>query len=191
MTPEEFLAWEAEQETRSEYHEGEIFGMAGGTYHHSLIASNVGGALRDALRGRCRVLTSDMRVRLTERRYVYPDALAVCGTPEIGTGDVLLNPSLVVEVLSHSTEAFDRGTKTRLYLQLPSLRGLVLVSQEVPEVMAYSRTDAGTWEVLSDDGASISVPALDLSLADLYDGVDFGPDPMPQALRERRVAYAA
>ena len=193
MTPEAYLAWEADQEFRSEYHEGEVFAMAGGTMRHALVGTNVAVALHNALKGRCRVLSSDMRVQLTERRYVYPDASAVCGAPEIGSGDVLLNPSLVVEVLSHSTEAFDRGTKTRLYLRLPSLRGLLLVSQEVPEVMAYSRTAAGGWEVTGDEDGRVSIAALglDLALAEVYDGVDFGPNPMPQALRERRVAYAA
>lgn len=192
MTPAEYLAWEAEQESRSEYHEGEIFAIAGGTPRHSLIGGNLTATLHAALRGQCRVHTSDLRVRLTESRYVYPDLTAVCGEPEVGPGDVLLNPSLVVEVLSPSTEAFDRGTKTRLYLQIPSLVGLLLVSQDVPEVMVYSRTAAGGWEAISDDGARIRVPALglDLALADLYDGIDFGPNPMPDSLRERLATYA-
>ena len=193
MTPAEYLAWEAEQEFKSEYHEGEIFAMSGGSLKHARIAPNLSAMLRDAMRGRCGVFSSDLRVQLTECRYVYPDLTAVCGEPEVGPGDVLLNPSLVVEVLSPSTEAFDRGTKTRLYLQIPSLVGLLLVSQDVPEVMVYSRTAAGGWEAISDDGARIRVPALglDLALDDLYDGIDFGPNPMPDSLRERLATYAA
>src|SRR5262245_50639784 len=115
MTAEEYLAFERASEQKHEYADGEIFAMSGGTYEHGLIAGNVLGELRGALLERpCTVQGSDVRVKaVATKRYLYPDVSVVCGRPvfEDETRDTLLNPRVIVEVLSDSTERYDRGDK--------------------------------------------------------------------------------
>ncbi len=119
---------------KHEYAEGDVFAMSGGTLEHSLVAANFVRELGNGLAGRdCRVLTSDMRVGIEAgRRYVYPDASVVCGPPvfEDDQRDTLVNPTIVVEVLSDSTEAYDRGDKFAQYRRVAALREYVLASQK-------------------------------------------------------------
>lgn len=149
LSPEDYLAFERASDEKHEYADGDIFAMSGGTMAHSLIAMNMGGELRNALAGRpCRVLSSDMRVKLVPGpRYVYPDVSVVCGAPllEDGIGDTLLNPAIAVEVLSESSEAYDRGDKFVRYRALPSLQEYVLVSQKEARVEVYSRQADDAW----------------------------------------------
>jgi len=145
LSPEEYLAWERQQEEKHEYFEGEVYAMAGASMRHNRLALEVATVLNAALRGRCLVVGSDQRVRTRERRYVYPDVTAVCGTPVFEHGDVLVNPAIVVEVLSGTTEQYDRGLKWEGYQSLPSLTDYVLVSQDQPRIEHFGRAADGRW----------------------------------------------
>jgi len=151
LTAEEYLAFERASEQRHEFANGEAFAMSGGTREHSLIAANVTREFGNALLDRpCEVHTSDLRVKLaTGSRYVYPDVSVVCGEPrfEDAQRDTLVNPSVIVEVLSDASEAYDRGDKFALYRALPSLRDYVLVSQKTMLVEHFHREDDGSWRL--------------------------------------------
>jgi Uma2 family endonuclease len=149
LSPEEYLAFERASELRHEYADGEIFVRAGSTYEHSLIAANIIGELSLALEDRpCRVLTSDMRIKIQATgRYVYPDASVVCGSSiyEDATRDTLLNPVVVIEVLSDSSEAYDRGDKFAQYRSIESLKEYVLASQKEARIEHFRRLPDGSW----------------------------------------------
>lgn len=149
VTAAEYLAFERAAEERHEYIDGEIVAMAGGTSEHSLIAANLVAELRAALRERpCRAYSSDLRVKIeSSQSYTYPDVSVVCGPPrfEDAKRDVLLNPLAIFEVLSDSTEGYDRGEKFAHYRTVPSLADYVLVSQRSALVEHYHRQADGTW----------------------------------------------
>lgn len=149
LSPKEYLDFERSSPLRHEYADGELFAMAGGTLEHSAIAANIIGELRNALRGQgCRVLTSDMRIKIAaSHRYVYPDGAVVCARPEFEDEqrDTLLNPRVIVEVLSDSSEAYDRGDKFAQYRTLPSLEEYVLASQKAPRIEVFTRQPDGSW----------------------------------------------
>lgn len=149
LSPQEYLALERSSEQRHEYADGEIFAMAGATHEHNLIAGNLFGELRQALLERpCVVYSSDMRIKSAATgRYLYPDVAAVCGDPafEDETRDTLLNPAVIVEVLSNSTEAYDRGDKFAQYQAIPSCQEYVLASQKEPRIEHFRRLPDGTW----------------------------------------------
>ncbi len=149
MTSEEYLAFERASDQKHEYVDGEIFAMSGGTREHSLLATNVTTSLSLALRRRpCEVHNSDMKVRSgREPEYHYPDVSVVCGKPifEDETRDVLLNPKVIVEVLSESTERYDRGDKFESYGTIASLEEYVLISQMKVRVEHYHRGPDGAW----------------------------------------------
>lgn len=151
MSHAEYLVAEAASKTRHEFLDGEVFAMAGGTPEHGALAMAVGGALVNALRGRpCRVFNSDVRVRIRETGLTtYPDVSVVCGHLERDEEDThaIVNPVLVIEVLSDSTEAYDRGEKAAHYRQLGSLKEYVLMSQHEPRIEVFRRNDAGHWEL--------------------------------------------
>jgi Uma2 family endonuclease len=170
LTAEEYLAFERASEQKHEFANGEVFAMSGGTREHSLIAANVIGELRSALTDRpCEVHTSDLRVKLaTGTRYVYPDVSVVCGEPrfEDAQRDTLLNPSVVVEVLSDSSEAYDRGDKFALYRALPSLRDYLLLSQKAMLVEHFHREDDGSWRLRAlGPGNVLALPSIDAHVA--------------------------
>jgi len=148
MTAVEFLAWEREQRAKHEFHRGEVFLMGGGSPRHNYLSTAVAAELRTALRGGDRrVLSSDQRIAAAPgERYVYADVVVVCGDLELepNTTDVLANPAIVVEVLSPSTERFDRGGKWEAYQLRPSLTDYLLVSQSSARVERFARDD-GTW----------------------------------------------
>lgn len=149
MTEAEYLAFERAAPEKHEYVEGEIFAKAGGTGDHAAIAAGLIRELGNALFGRgCRVLTSDMRIKIPgTSRYVYPDASAVRATPEYAdeTRETLTNPSVIIEVLSESTEAYDRGDKFAAYQTIPSLTHYVIASQTKPRLEVFTRQDDGGW----------------------------------------------
>jgi Uma2 family endonuclease len=148
MTADEYLAWEREQPVRHEFYRGEVFAMAGGSMRHNALCGSVIESLRVQLRGRCVVLTSDQRVVAAQRnRYVYPDVSIVCGpvVVEPGTNDVLSNPAILVEVLSSTTEQYDRGLKWEGYQRIESLTDYVLVSQAEPRIEHFRRDRTKTW----------------------------------------------
>lgn len=149
LSPRDFLSWEREQASRHEYYRGEVFAMAGGSPRHNALSASVSAALRAALQGRrCTVFSSDQRVGTVRgERYVYPDVSTVCGqiVLEEGTNDVLQNPSVLVEVLSTSTEQYDRGLKWEGYQRIASLTDYVLLSQSEPRIEHFGRSADGTW----------------------------------------------
>jgi Uma2 family endonuclease len=147
LSAAEYLAWERAQETKHEFFHGEVFAMAGGSLRHNALSSRVNEALRAAFRNRgCEVFSSDQKVGLG-KRYVYPDTTVVCGpsTVESGSSDVLTNPRILVEVLSESTEQYDRGLKWEGYQRLPSLTDYLLVSQAEARIEHFRREANGAW----------------------------------------------
>jgi Uma2 family endonuclease len=149
LSPDEYLAFERASDQKHEYADGEVFAMAGASRRHSLLTANVLRELGNALLDRpCEVHTPDMRVKIASRgRYVYPDASVVCGEPvfEDAEVDTLVNPKLVVEVLSDSTEGYDRGDKFMQYRTIPSFTDYVLVSQNAVRVEHFQRRADGRW----------------------------------------------
>jgi Uma2 family endonuclease len=166
-------------EGRSEYVGGEVFAMTGASAAHNGIVRNISGQLWTQMKGRpCQVYASDMKVRVNASGAgTYPDLVAFCGEPQFQDGrrDLLLNPSLIVEVLSDSTEAYDRGGKFALYRQIPSLREYLLISQHQVQVDLYTRGDDDRWTLTDFTGLTDSVPlasvACTLAVAEVYDKV--------------------
>lgn len=190
-TAAEYLAKEREATEKHELLDGQVFAMAGASRRHNLIVLNLGSELRNALRGRpCETYPSDMRVNVSATGlYTYPDISVVCGEPEFedGSVDTLLNPTVLVEVLSPSTADYDRGAKFEHYRALPSIREFLLVDQHRAHVMHYRRQDDGTWLLAEtrDLGDTIQLPSLDveLKMAEIYARVDFSGDSGPRELR--------
>lgn len=155
-TPAEYLALERSSPQKHELVDGEIFAMAGASYAHNKIVGNLVGELRTALRDRpCDVMPSDLRIHVPATGlYTYPDVTVMCGDPrfEGDVEDTLLNPTVIVEVLSESTEGYDRGKKSRNYRSIASLREYVLVAQDVVSVERYTRGDGRVWS-LHESGA--------------------------------------
>ncbi len=189
---DDYLAFERTSQTKHEYHDGEIVAMAGGTGPHSRIAVRLSGQLDVAVAARgCHVFNSDMRIYIdATRRSLYPDISALCGTPEYrdATRDVLLNPALIVEVLSSSSEGYDRGRKLALYMALPSVTEIALVSQEEVRVDKFTRQPAGIWHFQGFSGMDAVMPLVSLGtevrLGDFYEGIELAP-PTPQPGAER------
>lgn len=183
LTPEQYLEIErAAQDIRSEYYNGRMYAMSGGTHPHAIVIGNLGSELRIALKkGPCVVTTSDMRVRVSKTGlYTYPDIVVVCDPPQYGDGrhDTVLNPTLIVEVLSPSTEAYDRGFKFAQYRTLESLQEYALVSQSEARVEIFRRQSSGDW-LLSEAAGMESACRFDsvsctVALKDIYDKVTFG-----------------
>jgi Uma2 family endonuclease len=179
-TAEEYLALERQAQYKSEYCAGEIFAMAGASRWHNLIVANVIGELRLQLKGRpCTTYPSDMRVKISPTGlYTYPDVTVVCGEAQFEDTrqDTLLNPTLIVDVLSESTEAYDRGGKFAHYRKLPTLLEYVLITQTKPHIEHYIRQPDHRWLLEEAEGlhSTIHFPAIDchLSLAEAYDKVD-------------------
>jgi Uma2 family endonuclease len=176
MSASEYLAWERGQLEKHEYHHGEIFAMAGGTLRHNFLSNAAGAELRAALRGKpCCVMSSDQRIAAGQgERYLYADAVVACGELqcEPGTSDVLVNPSVIVEVLSPSSEAYDRGGKWEAYQRIPSLTDYLLVSQAAVQVAHYQREADGSWRYrLLGAGGSVTLSnGATFTVDDLYVG---------------------
>ncbi len=174
----------ASDQGRTEYLNGEVFAMAGGSEAHNLICGNLLRELGNHFKGRpCYVYTSDMKVRIESANLgAYPDVMATCGERQFldDRRDVIMNPALIVEVLSDSTEAYDRGDKFAYYRSIPSLRAYLLLSQQRVSAELFLRQPSGDWllSVHTDPNDCIPLTALDteLSLAEVYDKVEFNPD---------------
>lgn len=173
---DEYVLLEEMSTVKHEFLDGEVWAMAGGTPEHAAIAGNVIGLLRTALRGkRCRVFTSDLRIRVRATGLgTYPDASVVCGEierdPEDPKGHTVLNPTLLVEVLSPSTEDYDRGEKLEHYKQIESLRAVMVISHDTRRVAVWTREVAG-WAVKHVvDGEAANLASIDCSLpvAEIY-----------------------
>ncbi len=175
VSPEEYLERERKAEYKSEYYNGEMFAMSGVSRKHDDIATELHFLIAQHLRGRsCRWHTSDMRVLLPSGDYTYPDVSVVCGERKFADShfDTLTNPTLLVEILSPSTESYDRGQKARLYRAIPSLRELLLISQESYDVELYRRQEGGSWALYEASGldGTIELASIGytLKLRDLY-----------------------
>jgi Uma2 family endonuclease len=152
MSYREYVAAEVEADRRHEFLNGEVFAMAGGTPEHGALAAAMIGELGAELRGKpCRVYSSDVRVRIEATGFTtYPDVSVVCGQLETDAvdRDAIVNPVLVIEVLSESTEAYDRGAKAAHYRRIPSLREYVLLTQSEPLVEVYRRNEQARFELI-------------------------------------------
>jgi Uma2 family endonuclease len=180
-TEEEYLLLERTAVYKSEYFRGEIFAMAGASDEHNTIAGNIREALGPHLRDRnCRRYILDMRLKVVATGlYTYPDVMVVCGERQF-TGDrpdTVTNPQVIFEVLSESTEKYDRDKKFSHYQRIPTLQEYVLVAQDKPLVDHYKRDDGNRWtfhryEVLTDQVEFSSISAT-LQLTEIYEAIDF------------------
>ena len=175
---DEYLELERRAETKSEFHDGQIYAMTGASREHNLVNVNISRELSQQLKGRpCEAYAADMRVKAAESRsYHYPDFTVVGGSPvfEDDHLDTLLNPTLVIEVLSPSTESYDRGGKFASYRKIESLREYVLVSQDAPRIERFQRTAEG-WVLTEAEGLDATLPldaiGCTLSLREVYEKV--------------------
>jgi Uma2 family endonuclease len=187
LTEAEYLALERKAEFRSEFYRGETFAMAGATREHNLINGNCFGVIWQQLAKRgCEVYQNDMKVRISATGlFTYPDVVVACGNLVFADDqrDVLLNPSLLIEVLSESTAAYDCGVKARHYRQLESLQEFLLIDSRVATLEHYVREDADTWRITGVDGlrAVVRLKSIDceLPLADAYAKVQLHTDAKP------------
>jgi Uma2 family endonuclease len=182
LTPEQYLEIERAAQFRSEYYNGRMYAMSGASYRHVMIISSLSRRLQNALEaGRCSVGTNDLRVRVSPAGlYTYPDLVVICGEPKFADNraDTVLNPTLIVEVLSPSTEAYDRGFKFAQYRTLESLQEYGLVSQSEPRVEIFRRQPSGDW-LLSESAGMEAICRFDsagctIAVKDIYDKVTFG-----------------
>jgi Uma2 family endonuclease len=194
LTEEQYLEIERKAELKSEYFEGEMFAMSGASLAHVLLVSNIIFGLRLQLRSSpCKVLSNDLRVRVGKTGlYTYPDVVGFCGKPILldSHQDTLLNPTLLVEVLSPSTEKYDRGRKFEHYQAIDSLKEYLLVSSERVRAELYTRQPDDRWllTVANTLEASLDLQSIGcrLSLTDLYENVELQPDSSPESPQAER-----
>jgi Uma2 family endonuclease len=188
FTIEEYLRFEETAVGRHEFHDGEILAMSGGTYEHSLINVNFTSSLKARLKDRpCRVTESNLRIRIgASSKYVYPDASVICGQPAFDLADpkrtTVLNPRVIIEVLSESTESYDRSAKFMLYRMVETHEEYVLISTHRPLVETFRRQTDGSWMIGPyfegvDAVAELKALSIELPLAEVYDGITFPPLP--------------
>jgi Uma2 family endonuclease len=193
LTEAEYLACERTADFKSEFFDGETFAMAGGSPMHSLIAANLIHALRSKLPGKpCRPFTSDLRLKVEATGlYTYADVPVVCGELQYAGGedDTIVNPAVLIEVLSDSTEAYDRGKKFEHYRLIPTLREYLLVSQKEPRIEQFVRQEDGHWLLHEAAGMAAALPlpslGVTIALAEVFAGVEFTPAPMRAATPPR------
>jgi Uma2 family endonuclease len=186
-TVEEYLAFEAKSERKHEYYDGEIFAMSGTSYDHGRIVLNLARILGNSFLDKpCEVNGPEMRVRTSTAKkplYTYPDLVIVCEKPELEGIEprTLINPRVLIEVLSPSTEHYDRTSKFQLYKKIPSLKEYVLVSQDEARVEVFTQNTDGSWPAEPvifeglDTSAKFASVACTLPLADIYRNVEFDP----------------
>jgi Uma2 family endonuclease len=180
LTPEQYLEIERQAPFKSEYYAGVMFAMAGASERHNMIVTNLGGELRRQLKNRpCKNYSNDMRVRVEATGlHTYPDIVAICGEARFldEHNDTLLNPSFIVEVLSPTTEAYDRGEKAWHYRQIASLAEYLLVSQDRRHIEHYVRQADDQWLLSESDDLQdvINLPSINcaLAMAEVYDKVE-------------------
>jgi Uma2 family endonuclease len=180
VTAEEYLALDRAAEFRSEFIDGEIIAMSGGSQRHSKLQINLALEVETALRGTpCQAFSADLRVRVSTRMYAYPDLTVVCGDLMLADGrqDILLNPKIIFEVLSPSTEYYDRGVKFRRYREVESLTDYILVDQDQARIEQFTRGDAHTWTFRDYQDASetllIESIGVSLPIARIYERIEF------------------
>lgn len=193
LTDLEYLARERVAAHKNEFFDGEVFAMSGGSLAHSLIATNLAAEFRRALRDRpCLPFNSDLRLKVEATGLLtYPDLSVICGPAKFvdDEQDTITNPTVLVEVLSDSTESYDRGAKFRNYVQIPSLREYLLVSQHEPRIEQFARQEGGPWVWREAAGldATLELPCLQiqLALAEVFAKVPFEPVPLRRSTPRR------
>jgi Uma2 family endonuclease len=183
FTPEEYFAWEEQQLERHEYMDGEVYAMSGGTINHGDIALNFGVLLKTHMRGRgCKILNSDCRVKVVGTdKFVYPDTSVTCDERDKTTTQYISYPCLIIEVLSPSTEAYDRGNKFKMYRRNPSLQEYILVSADAIEVELFRRTETDIWRIINyQAGDTVELKSVNLTfpIEQIYEDIVF---PAPEA----------
>jgi Uma2 family endonuclease len=182
VTEEQYLAMDRAAEFRSEFLDGEIIAISGGSMRHARLQQNISAGLDTPSRDRgCEVFGSDFRVRVSRRMYTYPDVSVVCGEPVLAdeNQDILLNPVVIFEILSPSTEKYDRGINFQHYRTIDSLKDYVLIDQDQVRIEHYSRETDNTWtlhdhEKLQDELKMVSI-GVSLPLSRIYDRVELPP----------------
>ena len=181
VSPEEYLAQERLAERKSEYLQGEVFAMAGASPRHVWIVANILAEFRQQLKGKpCRVSASDLRLRVTPARlYTYPDVMVICGEAQFADDqkDTVLNPILIVEVLSESTRDYDRGKKFQNYRKLPSLIEYLMIEQDEPHIEHWTRQRENHWDFVEIDDLARSIELTSIGCvlppAEVYDKIDW------------------
>lgn len=182
-TLKEYFELDENAEFHYEYHNGDVFAMAGGSFNHGLISGNILTALNLAIGDRgCFVTPSDVKCGIkAENSYVHPDVMVVCGELEFeeNRNDTILNPTVIIEVLSESTASYDQGSKFRKYRTLDSLREYILVEQKMAMVNSFYKNDNGLWTIgdYSESEKEVKIHSLDISISidDIYKKVTFPP----------------
>lgn len=181
LTPEEYLDFERKADYKSEYYKGEMFVVTGASFAHDVITTNISGELRQQLKGRpCQTCTGDLRVQIpSTANYFYPDVVVVCGEPQFADDylDSLMNPTLLVEVLSPTREVFDRGRKFQQYRKIESLAEYLLVAQDRIFVECYTRTPESRWlfSEFNDPEGTLQLASVEceLAMSEIYRNVRF------------------
>lgn len=179
LSPQEYLVLERQLERRHEYLDGEMFAMSGASYEHTVIKDNLlTRATIQLEKGPCRILSTDQRVKVDATGlFTYPDLTIICGEPEFEDSifETLVNPQVIIEVLSESTEKYDRGGKFNHYQQIPSLQEYVLIAQDRLYIERHVRQADGTWDpVALDDPAgtfAFATVPVQIPIAEIYAGV--------------------
>jgi Uma2 family endonuclease len=184
FTPEEYFAWEETQLEKHEYIDGEVYAMSGGSKNHSLLAARMITLFSNHLDGsNCDTATSDLRVNIVETsNYTYPDVSVTCDDRDQTTTQYITYPCLIVEVLSDSTEAYDRGGKFRMYRNNPVLQDYLLVSSTSIEMDLYHKNDVGEWMIINyQAGDLIELKSINLSFAieQIYRNLDLTTESLP------------
>ncbi|MCC3513523.1 MAG: Uma2 family endonuclease [Microcoleus sp. PH2017_17_BER_D_A] len=184
MTPEEYFAWEEKQLEKHEYIDGQVYAMSGGSVNHSRIAVRLTTLFSNHLENSsCETGNSDLRVNIAgTKNYTHPDASVTCDDRDKTTTQYITYPCLIVEVLSPSTEAYDRGGKFRMYRSNPVLQDYLLVSSTSIEMDLYHKNDAGEWIIINyKEGDTIELKSINLSFAieQVYRNLDLTPETTP------------
>jgi Uma2 family endonuclease len=179
VTEEQYLAIDRAAEFRSEFLDGEMIAMSGASLVHNRLQGNIYAEVRTALRGgNCEALNSDLRIRVSARMYTYADISVVCGKPVLADErqDILLNPIVIFEILSPSTEKYDRGVKFQHYRTIDSLKGYILVAHDAVRVEHYTRGDDNTWTLRDhqtlEEELKIASIGVSLPLSRIYDRIE-------------------
>jgi Uma2 family endonuclease len=186
MTAEAYLIWEAQQETRHEYFNGETFAMSGGSLPHNQLALNLYSSLRPQLQPKgCRAFVADAKVKVTKlNAYFYPDLVVSCDPEDLAAQDAITHPTLIVEVLSPSTREYDRGDKFKFYRTLPSLQEYILIDTDRISVEYFRRGEGRMWlYTLYETGEALELQSLgvEIEVDAIYEGVRLDFDPPAKA----------
>ena len=176
FTLDEYLAWEDQQPERNEFHRGEVFAMVGGRRRHGRVISNLVRRLGNQLDGSpCQVFSESMKVQIGDDTILYPDVFVTCDKADLSTEMIFRSPTLVIEVLSPSTQAYNRSQKFALYRRLASLQEYILIDPETRRVEGFRRNAADQWvlyDMSQDEAMACASIACSVPMAQIFDGMD-------------------